>query len=248
MTKPNDRRPRPAATARPSAVITLMFGLLIAPVQACAQQPGTGAVVSLRLSRSAEPVQGWSVKHGLLGRPVYASVEGKQIGTVLDLVVTPGAAPFVLIIGAAGALEIGGHSVAVPIADVMEQSGVLILPNATRTSLKAMPRFTYAKAAVHRAEYIRTTSAQLAEANALLLTRTKKAAAEAGAEGTELALDNVVLQSDITAAEDKLSDLEKAELSRWIPLRVDVDKAMARVLVAMPHPATEPTIIAPRRP
>lgn len=243
-----DRKPVAVVMRPPLASIIFMFGLLIAPIHARAQLPGTGAVVSMRLSAAEKPVQGWSIKHGLLGRAVYASAEGKQIGTVLDVVVTSAASPFVLIVGAAGSLSIGGHSVAVPLVDMVEQGGVLILPNATRSSLKAMPRFTYSKAAIHRAQFIRETSTQLVQANAQLKTRQKRAAAETGATRTQLELEDAALQTNITAAEDKLADLEKAELSRWVLLRGDLQEAMARVLVAIPQLTNEPATTLPRRP
>jgi hypothetical protein len=248
MTTSNYHKPIPAALSLRLLAAALMFGALSAPGQAGARQPGSGAVVSMRLSSSAEPVEGWSVKRGLLGRAVYASAEGKQIGTVLDLVVTAAAAPYVLIIGAAGAIEVGGHAVAVPLADVVEHDGVLILPNATRASLKAMPRFTYSTAATHRAHFIRATSAQLGQANAQLLVLQRQAAAATGADRTQRERANAALQADITAAEDRLSNLEKAEVSRWVLLRGDLREAMARVLVALPRPAPDAASNAPARP
>lgn len=67
----------------------------------------------------------------------------KQIGTIIDLVVTTAAAPYVLIIGGGGHFEIGGHAVALPCDAVVERNGLLHLAGASQASLKAMPRFTY---------------------------------------------------------------------------------------------------------
>lgn len=104
-----------------------------------AQPAGSHSVVSMVLPKSAKPVLGWSVKRGLLGRPIYDNIKGKQLGTIVDLVVTDAAAPYVLIIEPDGFFELGGHDVAVPLNDVVERDGRLSLPGATRASLKAMP-------------------------------------------------------------------------------------------------------------
>jgi len=229
------RTPALAALVRPLAGAALICGALLADTQAGAQPPGSAAVVTLTLPSSTGPVQGWSVKHGLLGRPVYASADGKQIGTVLDLIVTAGAKPYVLVIGAGGFIELHGHAVAVPLDDVVEQGGLLILPGATRASLKAMPRFTYATAALQRAQFIHTTSEELHQANAQLLRLQRRAAAQTGAARAQLEQDNAAFQADIAAAEGKLAELDKAEAARWAPLQKDVQTAIARVRAAIAH-------------
>lgn len=231
---------RPAGAAAFSACL---LGTLFASSQAGAQQPGTAAVVTMTLPAAAEPVQGWSMRLGLLGRPVYASPDGKQIGTVLDVIVTSAAAPYVVIIGVGGFLEIGGHAVALPRDDLVEQGGVLVLPGASRASLKAMPRFTYSIAAIERAQFIRASSMELARANAQLARLQKKATVTTGAIKAQLEQDNAAFQANITAAEDKLTDLQKAEAARWVLLRDDVEKAIARVRAGMVHPKAAP---APR--
>lgn len=236
---------------RPHSAIVFsacLLGALLTAHQAGAQQPGTSAVVSMTLPGAAEPVQGWSIRHGLLGRPVYASPGGKQIGTVMDVIVTSAAAPYVAIIGAGGFLELNGHAVAVPRDDLVEQGGVLVLPGATRASLKAMPRFTYSKATIQRAQFIRATSVQLARANAQLARLQKQAAAATGAVKVQLEQDNAAFQADITTAEDKLADLQKAEAARWVLLRDDVERAVARVRAAVEHEKAAPAAPAAPRP
>lgn len=234
--------------SRRAAAAACMLAFAFAANQASAQQPGTSAIVNMTLPSSAEPVQGWSIRHGLLGRPVYASAGGKQIGSVIDVVVTSAAAPYVLVIGVGGFVEIGGHAVAVPIADVVEQEGLLIFPGATRASLKAMPRFTYSKATMQRAQFIRATTAQLAAANAQLVRLQQRAAAETGAAKARLEQDNAAFQANITSAEDKLANLEKAEAARWVMLRDEVKRAVALVRAAMSHEKAVPVTPAATRP
>lgn len=191
---------------------------------------------------------GWSIRHGLLGRPVYASVGGKQIGSVIDVVVTSVAAPYELVIGVGGFLEIGGHAVAAPLADVVEQEGLFIFPGATRASLRAMPRFTYSKGMMQRAQFIRATTAQLAAANAQLLRLQQRVASETGAARATLEQDNAAFQADITAAEDKLANLEKAESARWSMLRDEMKNALALVRADMSHEKAVPARPSAARP
>jgi len=233
---------RPSAATpllRPLASLAFILGALCAPGLAAAQDAGSSAVVSMTLPSSAAPVQGWSIRHGLLGRPVYASPGGKQIGTVLDVVVTQAPSPYVLVIGAGGFIEVGGHAVAVPLDAVEEEGGLLILPGATRASLKAMPAFTYSKATIQRAQFIHATAMQLDKANAQLVLLQQRAAAQTGAAKAQLEQANAAFLADITAAEDKLSNLQKAETARWSRLRKDVEQAIARVVAGMAHPKVQ---------
>ena len=248
MTTFTSRKPTATAMFRPLTSVAFMLGVLFASGQASAQQPGTAAVVSMTLPSSAEPVKGWSVKRGLLGRPVYASAEGKQIGTVVDLVVTLAAAPYVLVIGVGGFVEIGGHEVAVPLDDVVEQGGLLIFPGATRASLKAMPLFPYSNATMQRAQFMRAASAQLTKAHARLVRLQKRATAETGAAKVKLENDNAAFQADITTAEETLADLENAEAAHWVMLQKDVQNSISRVRAGMSHHKAEPATPAPGHP
>lgn len=248
MTPIPSRRPTASAPLSPLASAGFLLAVLLATGHAGAQQAGTAAQVSVTLPASAAPVQGWSVGRGLLGRPVYAAAGGKRIGTVLDLVVTSTAAPYVVVIGVAGLAEIGAHAVAVPLAALVEQQRSLILPGATRASLKAMPRVTYSNATVQRAEFIRAAAAQLTEANAQLRLLQQRAAAETGAVKAQLDADNAAFEADITRAEDQLADLEKAEAARWVLLRNDVHDALVRVRAAMSPKKAEPAAPAPAHP
>ncbi|WP_426191584.1 PRC-barrel domain-containing protein [Massilia sp. DWR3-1-1] len=143
----------PSFLCRPASTILACLGaalaLALAPGVAHAQASRASTIVTMQLPSSATPVKGWSVQRGLLGRPIYDD-GGEQIGTVIDLVVTSAAAPFVLIIGVGGHAEIGGHAVALPFAAVTDRKGLLHLPGASQASLKAMPRFSYDSAVIVR--------------------------------------------------------------------------------------------------
>lgn len=103
-----------------------MLGGGISHGNATAQPAVTGNIVSVKLSSSAPAVKGWSVQRDLLGRPLVGD-HNNQIGTVIDLLVTTAAEPFVLLIGVGGNFEIGGHAVTLPRNAVVERDGLLHL-------------------------------------------------------------------------------------------------------------------------
>lgn len=89
-------------------------------------------------------VVGWSAKKHILGEAVYNSSDEK-IGTVEDLIITPGKAVSYAIVGTGGFLGIDRHDVAIPVGQLKLQGDKLMLPGATKEGLKALPKFEYAK-------------------------------------------------------------------------------------------------------
>jgi len=219
------------------------FGVLIALFVSAgdihAQPEGVTRLATFTLPASSQPMMGWSVKGSFLGRSVYNDA-GKQIGTIIDLLVTSDVDPYVLVIGVGGSLEIGGHAVAVPLGHVVDRKGLLSLPCATRDSLKEMPRLTYLKPTVWRARFISAASIQLATANAQLILRRKEASSKSGTTKVRLELDNTVLQEDIITAEDKLDALKKADTVSWMQLQQDVQDAVSKVQASISISAVEP--------
>ena len=219
------------------ALMALVVGACFLHGQARAQAAGTQAVVAMTLPGSAAPVLGWSIAHGLLGRPIVDD-RNKQIGTVVDVVVKDGAAPYVLVIGVGGRFEIGGHMVAVALGDVAEQAGLLHLPGASQASLKALPRFGYGSAALRRQQFIDGATGELALADAALSQLRKQAAAETGGARTRLEHDGAALQAAVTHTEDQLANLKKAEAARWTLLQKDVHRAIVDMRGATPPTAS----------
>jgi sporulation protein YlmC with PRC-barrel domain len=86
--------------------------------------------------------RGWSAKKKIMGKPVYND-QNQKIGTVDDLIITPDKSVSYAIIGVGGFLGIGKHDVAIPANQLKEEHGKLILPGATKETLKAMPKFEY---------------------------------------------------------------------------------------------------------
>ena len=87
---------------------------------------------------------GWSVKKKILRQNVYN--ENKQkVGKIDDIIIAPDGRASYFIVGAGGFVGLGKHDVAIPVAQVTEQNGQLILAGATKDAIKALPKFNYAK-------------------------------------------------------------------------------------------------------
>ena len=94
-------------------------------------------------------VTGWSVKRELMGKNVR-NEQRETIGRIDDIIISPpkdAKLPVIstAIIGVGGFLGIGARDVAIPMSQLRLQGKDLILPGATRDSLKAMPPFQYSK-------------------------------------------------------------------------------------------------------
>ncbi|WP_205772440.1 DUF1254 domain-containing protein [Microvirga calopogonii] len=86
---------------------------------------------------------GFSVKNQILGREIYND-KGERIGHVADLIVAPDKTATYAIVGTGGFLNLGEHLTAVPVSQFTFKDGDIVLPNATKRSLEAMPRFVRA--------------------------------------------------------------------------------------------------------
>ena len=117
---------------------------LIAGVNApaSAQHAAGGVVVEYNDLDIAVIANGWSILKLLRGN-VY-NAEEEFVGYVHDAIVLPDGVTSFVIVNVAGFLNLGEKLVALPAkAFAIRGDGHLILPNATKDNLKALPRFYY---------------------------------------------------------------------------------------------------------
>lgn len=127
------------ATALIAAAYTLS-----GPVPASAQHVAGGIVVEHNNLDVAVVATGWSMVKLLRGS--VRNKEGEFVGYVHDAIVAPNGVSSFVIVNVAGFLNIGEKLVALPTpAFEVDPNGDLILPNATKEKLKALPRFYYAR-------------------------------------------------------------------------------------------------------
>lgn len=87
--------------------------------------------------------KGWRATK-LLRSDVYNDKKQK-IGRVDDFIVSPDGSLSVAVVDVGGFLGMGAHRVAIPVQQFSEVSPKVILPGATKDSLKQLPEFTYSR-------------------------------------------------------------------------------------------------------
>ena len=125
-------------------VLVVFTSLVIAAGAADAVAQTAGSTVSVSTTELREVAMGWSAKKQILGKSVYNNV-GEKVGDINDLIVTPDKAVSYAIVGVGGFLGVGEHEIAVPVGQLKQLEGKIVLPGATKDALKAAPKFEYAK-------------------------------------------------------------------------------------------------------
>ncbi len=194
---------------------------------ASAQVAGSTAR-SVTLTEVQELALGWSVKKTILGKAVYNG-SGEKVGSVVDLIISPDKTVSYLIIGAGGFIGMGRHDVAIPVAQVQDQGGKLVMDGATKASVKAMPAFDYATDERRREQFAAQADQDLAKARAKLTELDKQASAATAEAKVKLDAQSVALKQDLKTAEAKLAALRKASAAKWRSVEADVSAAMAKL-------------------
>src|SRR4030095_9397703 len=115
---------------------------------------GTGGNISAQIAGSTTPgisveelktiARGWSATQQILGKSVYNDKNDK-VGDVDDLIIAPDSSVSYAIIGVGGFLGLGERQVAIAVNRFKHTEGRIVLPDATKDALQAMPSFQYAK-------------------------------------------------------------------------------------------------------
>jgi sporulation protein YlmC with PRC-barrel domain len=125
-------------------VLGVFTSLVIAASAAAAVAQTAGSMVSVSTTELREVAMGWSAKKQILGKGVYNNI-GEKVGDINDLIVTPDKAVSYAIVGVGGFLGVGEHEIAVPVGQLKQLEGKIVLPGATKDALKEAPKFEYAK-------------------------------------------------------------------------------------------------------
>jgi sporulation protein YlmC with PRC-barrel domain len=125
-------------------VLGVFTSLVIAAGAVDAVAQTAGSMISVSTIELRELATGWSAKKQILGENVYNDA-GDKVGEINDLIVTPDKALSYAIVGVGGFLGVAEHEIAVPVGQLKQQQGKIVLPGATKDALKAAPKFEYAK-------------------------------------------------------------------------------------------------------
>jgi sporulation protein YlmC with PRC-barrel domain len=115
---------------------------LMAPAIVQAQVAGT-TLLGVAAAELREVTLGWSAKRQVLGQAVFND-KSERIGSVDDIIISPDKAVSYAIVNAGGFIGVTKHDVAVPVSQLKQIDGKLVLPGATKEALKASPPFEYA--------------------------------------------------------------------------------------------------------
>ena len=197
-----------------------------------AQVAGGTTLMGVAVVETTQLAMGWSVKKTLMGKTVYNET-GAKVGKVEDLIISPDKFVSYVIVGAGGFVGIGRHDVAIPVAQLQNQAGKLVLPGATKDSIKAMPGFDYAPDSTSREQFLAAADADLAKAKTQLAELEKRSSAAAADAKAKLDGQIAALRDDIKDAEAKLTDMKGAAASKWKSFEGGVSTAMARLRKSM---------------
>ncbi|MEZ0604119.1 PRC-barrel domain-containing protein [Paraburkholderia sp. IW21] len=128
-------------STKPLVAAALLFGTLAASTTTYAQ--GAPQAITEKRTDVVQLASGYRASK-LAGVDVY-NKNKDTLGTLDDLIVSPSAdRSTYAILSVGGFLGIGKHLVAVPFTDLQINNRRVVLPDATKKSLEALPEFKYA--------------------------------------------------------------------------------------------------------
>ena len=125
-------------------LLLAVLGILVVAAGATDAPAQVAGSTLVSVAEMRELATGWSAKKQVLGKDVYNDT-GQKVGKIDDLIIAPDKSVSYAIVGVGGFVGIAEHNVAVPVGQLKQQGGKIVLPGATKDLLKAAPKFEYAK-------------------------------------------------------------------------------------------------------
>lgn len=195
---------------------------------ATAQVAGGTTTMEASVTESTKLAMGWSVKKTLMGKTVYNDA-GQKVGKVEDLIISPDKNVSYVIVGAGGFVGIGRHDVAIPVSQIQDKAGRLVMAGANKDTIKNMPQFTYVADSAVRDAYIAAAEKDIAKAKTAVTSLEKKAGAATADAKMKIDADILALQADIKATDGKLSTMKQSSAARWREFEDAVSAATAHL-------------------
>ena len=216
------------------AALVSGLGLLTVTVATPASAQVAGASTSTvgTVYETTRIAMGWSAKKSILGK-IVTNESGAKVGKVEDLIISPDKNVSYLIVGAGGFVGIGRHDVAVPVSQVQNLNGKLVMAGATKDSVKAMPRFEYTDDKADRATFLVQADGEINRGKADIDALERKSQTAATEARAAMNVQITGLKADMKAAEVQLSGMKSAAASRWKEFQASVLAANARMRLAI---------------
>lgn len=212
------------ARSRIALATLLVAGALAGPGIASAQVAGG----TTRVTESTQLAMGWSVKKSLMGKTVYNDA-GSKVGKVEDLIIAPDKNLSYVIVGAGGFVGIGRHDVAIPVSQIQDHAGKLVMAGATKDSIKAMPEFAYVNDTAKRDMFLAAADKDIANGKARVADLEKRAGVAAADAKAKINGQITTLQGDVKSAEARLNEMKAATAARWKEFEAGVNAATAKL-------------------
>lgn len=209
------------------ATLTLA-GALVGANAAWAQVAGATTTIGVSVSESTQVALGWSVKKTLMGKTIYNDL-GTKVGKVEDLIISPERNVSYVIVGAGGFVGIGRHDVAVPVSQIQNRSGRLVMAGATKDTIKSLPAFEYANDTARRDEFIAAAEKDIANAKTKVSDLDKAAGTATADMKAKIDAHTMTLKAEMKTAEGKLSEMKMATVKRWREFEASVNAATGRL-------------------
>ena len=209
-----------------SSTLALSLFTMMLPCSAGAQVAGSTTTLGVSVVEMTQVAAGWSVKKTLLGK-VVVNDAGDKVGTVEDLIISPDRAVSYVIVGAGGFVGLGRHDVAIPIKQIQDKAGTLVMAGATKDIIKAMPRFDYA--ADGRDRLVADAERDIATGKARVTSIEKTLSAANADLKVKMQGQVADLKRDIKSSELALSTMRRSASQRWQEFEGDVKAATARL-------------------
>jgi sporulation protein YlmC with PRC-barrel domain len=119
-----------------------LFAASLAAAPNAAMAQGTPQTVAVMKVDPASLATGYRTSK-VVGSTIINSAN-ETVGTIDDLIVTPNDRVPFAVLSVGGFLGMGKKYVVVPYSDLQVANGHMMLPGATKESLKALPEFKYA--------------------------------------------------------------------------------------------------------
>jgi sporulation protein YlmC with PRC-barrel domain len=215
------------ASTLTAAALTLA-GALWATGPAWAEVAGATTTVQATVSESIQLAEGWSVKKTLLGKTIYNDT-GLKLGKVEDLIISPDKSVSYIIVGAGGFVGIDRHDVAVPVTQIQDHAGKLVMAGATQDTIRAMPEFTYMKDSANRDRFVAAADKDIAKGKAKVADLEKKAGVANADAKSRIDGQIATLRADLSSAQAKLNEMKQATAMRWKEFEAGVSASTARL-------------------
>ncbi|MFZ6686244.1 PRC-barrel domain-containing protein [Undibacterium sp. SXout11W] len=200
----------------------LLMGNLLLSTPGFAQVAGSTTVLGVTVIEARQLALGWSVKKSIFGREVYNDA-GVSVGKIEDVIISPEKNVTYFIVNVGGFIGIGGHNIAIPISQIVEQSGKIVIPGATKESIRNLPQFDYASDTAKRDAFVKSAESDLAIAREKANELQKKSALLSGEAKTKMDQKYALLQVEIQVVEKKMGEMKRAGATRWQEFENDLN-------------------------